>query len=203
LAIRPYPEEYVCSAHLRDGTSVLLRPIQSEDEPLWHQCLAQCSAQSIKMRFRYLFKQSTHEMATRFCFVDYDRTMAIAAVIQETGAAPQLIGVGRLESDADHRCAEYAVLVVDTWQKRGVGSLLTDYCFQICGTWGINRLLAETTSDNYRMRRLLTNRGFHRKMSKEAIGNDLLFEKLLTASKAVQLPVAPLGLSFDTPALRG
>ena len=82
LAIRPYPEEYVRHETLRDGTNVLLRPIQPEDEPLWHRLLARCSERSLWLRFRHLFKESTHEMATRFCFVDYDRTMAIVAEVE-------------------------------------------------------------------------------------------------------------------------
>jgi acetyltransferase len=179
LAIRPYPEEYVRQAALRDGTPVLLRPIKAEDEPLWHHLMSQCSERSIWQRFRYLFKKSTHEMATRFCFVDYDRTMAIVAEVKSDIGNPQIIGVGRLEADADHRSAEYAVLVVDAWQKRGLGSLLTDYCLEICGTWGIGCVVAETTSDNHRMQRILSNRGFLRK---ETFENELLFEKRLSDS---------------------
>ena len=147
LAIRPYPEEYVRPETLRDGANVLLRPIQPEDEPMWHELLADCSERSLWQRFRYTFKETTHEMATRFCFIDYDREMAIVAEIGD-GGARQLIGVGRLAADADHRHAEYAVLVADAWQGRGLGNLLTDYCLEICRTWGIDRVTAETTADN-------------------------------------------------------
>ena len=173
LAIRPYPEEYVRPATLRDGTKIVLRPIQPEDEPAWHQMLSHCSQRTIWQRFRYLFKETTHEMATRFCFVDYDRTMAIVA---EVGQAElrELIGVGRLVADADHRDAEYAVLVADEWQQRGLGSILTDYCLEICRTWGIDRVVAETTSDNARMQHLLTTRGFH---CKQAAANEILYER--------------------------
>ena len=69
-------------AKLKDGTPVLLRPIKPEDEPMWHELLASCSPESIRFRFRYLFKQTTHEMATRFCFIDYDREIAIVAEIE-------------------------------------------------------------------------------------------------------------------------
>ena len=73
LAIRPYPEEFVTERKLKDGTPVILRPIKPEDEPMWHELLASCSTQSLWFRFSYLFKQTTHEMATRYCFIDYDR----------------------------------------------------------------------------------------------------------------------------------
>ena len=73
LAIRPYPDEYTKTITLDDGTSLLLRVIKPEDEPLWADMLTNCSKESIWFRFRYLFKKTTHEMATRFCFLDYDR----------------------------------------------------------------------------------------------------------------------------------
>ena len=82
LAIRPYPDEYRRPAKLKDGTQVLLRPIKPEDEPLWHDLLASCSRESLWFRFRYLFKETTHEMATRFCFIDYDREIAIVAELE-------------------------------------------------------------------------------------------------------------------------
>jgi acetyltransferase len=159
LAIRPYPEEYVRSTTLKDGTHLLLRPIRPEDEPGWHQFMHNCSERSIWLRFRYLFKETTHEMAARFCFVDYDRTMAIAAEI-ENGGERQIIGVARLLADADHRNAEYAALIADAWQGRGLGSMLTDFAMEICSSWGINRIYCETTNDNERMQLILAHRDF-------------------------------------------
>jgi acetyltransferase len=159
LAIRPYPEEYTRPAKLKDGMRVLLRPIKPEDEPLWHAMLASCSQESIWFRFRYLFKQTTHEMATRYCFIDYDREIAIVAEV-EADDQRKLIGVGRLVADADHTDAEYAVLVADAYQGIGLGSLLTDYCLEICKGWGIGTVVAETAPENHRMLSIFANRGF-------------------------------------------
>jgi acetyltransferase len=140
LAIRPYPEEYTKWEKLKDGTRVFLRPIKPEDEPLWHDLLARCSQESLWSRFRYLFKQTTHEMATRFCFIDYDREIAIVAEV-EVEDERKLVGVGRLVADIDHTDAEYAVLIRDAYQGLGLGSLLTDYCLEICRGWGIGTVL--------------------------------------------------------------
>jgi len=159
LAIRPYPEEFVTQRTLKDGTVVTLRPIKPEDEPMWHDLLANCSTQSIWFRFRYLFKQTTHEMATRYCFIDYDREIGIVAEIEEEGQN-KLIGVGRLVADMNHEEAEYAVIVVDRWHGRGLGGLLTDYCLEVARRWGVKRVVAETTKDNARMLATFRNRGF-------------------------------------------
>lgn len=159
LAIRPYPEELIRPAKLKEGTDVLLRPIKPEDEPLWHALLTGCSKESIWFRFRHLFKQTTHEMATRFCFIDYDREIGIVAEVEEDGER-KLLGVGRLVADADHTNAEYAVLVADAYQGKGLGALLTDYCLEICKEWGINTVVAETAPENHRMLGIFEHRGF-------------------------------------------
>jgi acetyltransferase len=59
-----------------------------------------------------MFKATTHEMATRCCFTDYDREIAIVAEIEE-GGQRKLIGIGPLVADVDHREAEFAILVGD------------------------------------------------------------------------------------------
>jgi acetyltransferase len=159
LAIRPYPDEFVTERKLKDGNPVVLRPIRPEDEPMWHDLLSSCSTESLRFRFNYLFKRTTHEMASRYCFIDYDREMGIVAEVEEHGAR-KLIGVGRLVADANHEIAEYAVIVVDRWHGHGLGGLLTDYCLEIARHWGVKRVVAETTRDNVRMLATFRDRGF-------------------------------------------
>jgi acetyltransferase len=176
LAIRPFPEEFTRRAKLKDGTRILLRSIMPEDEPLWHELLASCSQESIWSRFRYLSKQTTHEMATRFCFIDYDREVAIVAEVEEDDRR-RLVGVGRLVADADHTNAEYAVLVADTYQGLGLGSLLTDYCLEICQRWGIGIVVAETAPENRRMLAMFEHRGFN--LDREVSSDVVLCRKRL------------------------
>ncbi len=159
LAIRPYPEEFVAERQMKDGTPVILRPIKPEDEPMWHELLANCSTQSIWFRFSYLFKQTTHEMASRYCFIDYDRELGIVAEVEEQGQR-KLIGVGRLVADMNHEAAEYAVIVVDRWHGHGLGGLLTDYCLEVAKKWGVRKVVAEVSKDNARMLSTFRGRGF-------------------------------------------
>lgn len=159
LAIGPYPEELSRLGRLRDGTPVLLRPIRPEDESRWQRLLETSSPESLRQRFRYVFKAATHQMAARFCFIDYDRELAIVAESAD-GGPRQILGVGRLIADADHQEAEFAVMVGDAWQGRGLGSLLTDECLDLCRRWGIRRVSAETAPDNLRMLGMFQRRGF-------------------------------------------
>jgi acetyltransferase len=158
LAIRPYPEEFTADIATGMGLEAVLRPIKPEDEPLWHEMLDACSTDSIRMRFRALVKH-THEMATRYCFIDYDRELAIVAEISDDGRR-RLAGVGRLVADSDHRRAEYAVLVADPWQGQGLSDALTDHCLAAAREWGVGSVYAETTVDNRRMIAVLESHGF-------------------------------------------
>jgi len=176
LAIRPYPEEFVAERKLKDGTPVILRPIKPEDEPMWHELLGSCSTQSLWFRFSYLFKQTTHEMATRYCFIDYDRELGIVAEAEEDGER-KLIGVGRLVADVNHDAAEYAVIVVDRWHGHGLGGLLTDYCLEVAKKWGVKRVVAETSKDNARMLATFRNRGFEMNGDQEDV---VLVNKVVT-----------------------
>ncbi|MBN1197860.1 MAG: bifunctional acetate--CoA ligase family protein/GNAT family N-acetyltransferase, partial [Bacteroidales bacterium] len=159
LALHPYPEKYVKKQTLQDGSEITLRPIKPEDEPLWLELLGNCSKESLYSRFRYFFHWETHEIATRYCYIDYDREIAIVAEINDQGTR-KLIGVGRLVADPDHEAVEYAILVVDAWQNRDVGNLITDYCLEIAGKWNPSRIYAQTTTDNHRMISMFKKRGF-------------------------------------------
>ncbi|MCU0725525.1 MAG: GNAT family N-acetyltransferase [Planctomycetes bacterium] len=159
LALRPYPDKYTKRVTLRDGSEVTFRAIKPEDEPLWLEMLGSCSKETIYSRFRYFFQWSSHEVATRYCYIDYDREIAIVAEVVENGRR-RLIGVGRLIADPSHENVEYAVLIIDAWQKKEVGSMLTDYCMDIARHWNLERIVAMTTTDNRPILSVLEKRNF-------------------------------------------
>ena len=163
LAIRPYPEEYTREATTSAGLQVTLRPIRPEDEPAWHEMLDACSAQTISMRFSAMVRH-THEFATRFCFIDYDRELAIVAEIEAEDGTKKLVGIGRLVADPARNRAEYATLVADPWQHRGLGDLLASYCLESAGpwghAWGLRNVYAETAIENTKMIAVFKKQGF-------------------------------------------
>jgi acetyltransferase len=150
LVLHPYPEKYVKTDRLNDGTQIILRPIKPEDEPMWLELLGSCSKEAIYSRFRYNFHFDSHEIATQFCYIDYAREIAIVAEIMEEGRR-KLIGVGRLIADPDHEIAEYAVLITDKWQRKELGVMFTEYCLEIAGQWNLKTFYAQTTKDNHAM----------------------------------------------------
>ena len=159
LLLRPYPERLIKPVILKDGTHSVFRPIKPEDEPLWLEMLSSCSKESIYSRFRHDFHFDSHEVATQFCYIDYDREIGIVAEIDFEGRK-RLIGVGRLIADPDLEMAEYAVLVADQWQHRELGFALTEYCVEIAKNAGVKRVVAETTRDNKPMVTVFKKLGF-------------------------------------------
>ena len=147
LLLQPYPEKYVKPAKLNDGTDIILRPIKPEDEPMWLELLGSCSKESIYFRFRTDYFYDSHEVATQYCYIDYKREMAIVAEITENNKR-KLIGVGRIIADPDHVIAEYAILITDAWQNKGLGNIVSQYCLEISKELGIKRIVAKTSTDN-------------------------------------------------------
>jgi acetyltransferase len=180
LAIRPYPEDYIRHVRLKDGTPVTLRSVRPEDEHRWHQLIATSSPDSIRFRFRSLFKKSTHQMAVEHCFIDYERDIGIVAEIAANGAA-RLVGAADLLADLNHDAAEFAVMVADPWQGKGLGGSLLDYCLELARRWGFRRVVAETHPENKPMRAVFQGRGFAAQVGRD--DDVVYFEKFLGGRK--------------------
>ncbi|MCH7227139.1 GNAT family N-acetyltransferase [Haloferula sp. A504] len=175
LAIRPYPEQYVSAAKTSDGRELTIRPIKPEDELMWLDMLRRCSDESIHMRFFSLISDFTHEMAVRYCVCDYDRELALVAEAEHEGER-LLVGIGRLVADPVHHTAEFAVIVPDAWQERGIGRTLTDACLRVAKDWGVSEVTATTLRENTRMIGIFRHRGFK-------IGHDPEDETVIASKK--------------------
>lgn len=87
------------------------------------------------------------------------------------------MGVCRLVADPDHDTAEFAVIIPDAWQGRGIGRSLTDVCLGIAKGWGIRRISAETLPQNDRMIAIFKERKFKIELN-DARDTIIAFKKL-------------------------
>jgi acetyltransferase len=160
LVITPYPEKYTTLWKMRDGRTVILRPIKPEDEPLWLEMFHNFSEESIRFRLFEVIKEPIeHEFSVRYCNIDYDRELAIVAELEEKGRK-KMAGVVRLLVDPDRRSGEVAFIVADPWQGVGIGSKMIDYMIEICRDKKIETLYAVMLPDNHRAIRLMKELGF-------------------------------------------
>ena len=71
-----------------------------------------------------------------------------------------MAGVVRAVHDAWNETAEYAILVADPWQDKGLGTALTDFILEITRERGIQKIYAEVLHLNEVMSHVLKKRGF-------------------------------------------
>jgi acetyltransferase len=159
LVITPYPARYVTPWRLTDGTEVILRPIRPEDEPMEYELLRTASVETLRGRFLQNQTDITHEMLVRFTNIDYDREMAVVAELTQ-GKKKRLIGVARLMGEADRGRGEFAVLVHDEFQGKGLGFKLTDTIIGIAQEKGLKEICGYVDSGNLRMLRVVAELGF-------------------------------------------
>lgn len=158
LVIAPYPQKYINQWNLKDGTSVILRPIKPEDEVLMDELFKSLSEETLRFRFFQIIKDVTHEMLTRYCNLDYDREIAIVAETQKD--KKRIMGVARIILEPGKRQGEFAVVVGDEWQGLGLGSKLLDDIIEISKDVGLETIYGYVIASNYRMVHLCTKRGF-------------------------------------------
>jgi acetyltransferase len=153
LAIRPYPDQYTSRFQLADGTEVLIRAIRPEDEPLVIEFHAGHSARTIRMRFFGMVKQLSRDSLIRLCHLDYDRAMGLVAEFRD-GGRPQLCGVSRYYLDPASRVAEFAVVIGDAWQGKGLGYHLMQRLIEVARQNGAVKLVGTVLRENAAMLKL-------------------------------------------------
>jgi acetyltransferase len=159
LVITPYPTHFVTAWRLYDGTEVLLRPIKPEDEPLEYEMLNSCSPDTLKGRFFQNIKNITHEMLIRLCNIDYDRELAVVAEIRD-GQGRRVVGTGRLIVRPDLNDGEFAVIVHDDYQSKGLGYKLVDTLIGMAQEKGLEKFFGHVLCSNKKMINLVTKLGF-------------------------------------------
>jgi acetyltransferase len=160
LIITPYPSQYESYHTLKDGTVVLLRPIRPEDEPLMFELFNTFSKKTIAYRFFHFIKVTTHEQLTRFTQIDYDREIAIIAVRQPPGRE-RILGVGQVIFEPREEKAEFAAMIGDPWQGKGLGAKLMEVCISIAKERGVKLLWGEVIFENRPMINLFKKMGFN------------------------------------------
>ena len=164
LAIRPYPARYVGEWTMTDGQVVTIRPIRPEDEPLIVAFHGTLSDRTVYMRYLHALKLSqrvAHERLTRICHIDYDREMALVAEIKDpaTGAR-RIIAVARLKKVHGANESEFAALVADEHQRKGLGRELTRRLIQVARDGKLDRIFGDVLPENFGMLRVCESLGF-------------------------------------------
>ncbi|MEO8848601.1 MAG: GNAT family N-acetyltransferase [Casimicrobiaceae bacterium] len=162
MAIHPYPAEFAGDAVLADGTRLLVRPMRPDDAELEKRFVAALSDETRYLRFFYQLHELTPMMLARFTQVDYDRELALVAFARDAqgddGGA--FIAVARYILDADGTTAEFAIVVADAWQRRGVGRLILQRLIDAARANGVTQFTGLVLRGNGSMLRFVHSLGF-------------------------------------------
>jgi acetyltransferase len=155
---------------LQDGAQVRFRLVEPGDGPACSAMLSMCTARSLYSRYERVVSEPLEELAAQLCCPDLHSELTVVAEVHTDGAST-LVGVAQLLADPAHDAAEYAVLVSDPWQSKGLGGAFTDCCLRLAYAWGIGRVVAEFLPGNMRIIRILEKRSFdmYRDMQEHAV----------------------------------
>jgi GNAT superfamily N-acetyltransferase len=138
---------------LRDGTCVVVREIRPTDAEALRRLVGRSSERSIELRFFGPMKELSEERARRFAEVDGVDRFALVAL--DPDDEDEIVAVVRYEREGGTDGAEYAALVEDKFQGRGLGIGLTRHLIEAARERGIGRLHALVMRENRPMLSLL------------------------------------------------
>lgn len=155
MAIHPYPVELEEDLVLRDGTRLRLRPMRPQDAGLERAFVESLSERSKYQRFMQAMPGLTPQMLARFTQLDYDRELALVALHEG-----RFVAVGRYAPNADGETAEFALVVADAWQGKGIGRALLERLCEQAGRSGYRALYGHILHANHDMLELAHRLGF-------------------------------------------
>ena len=158
MSIHPYPGELVCR-HVTGPDTITIRPIRPEDALIERAFVHALSNRSKYLRFMTTVTELSPEMLSRFTQIDYDREMALIAVTESDGVETEL-GVARYATNPDGESCEFALVVADAWQRRGIGRRLMAELMVCARQRGLRFMEGEVLRENAPVLALLCSMGF-------------------------------------------
>ncbi len=162
MAIHPYPSHLVTEYKTQDGLTVKIRPISPEDADMEQEFVKNLSPETKYYRFMNTLRELSQTQLVRLTQIDYDREMAFVACLDpEQPDGPELqIGVARYAINPDGESCEFAIVVADDWQGKGLARRLMGVIIDTARSRGIKYMNGEFLSENRRMIQFVTSLGF-------------------------------------------
>jgi len=168
LAILPYPSRFEQPLALRGGGTCLLRPIRPDDAQMLQTLVRGLSPESRYFRFVSSFNELPATMLSRFTLIDYDREMALVAVLRERGTDEEggateidrIVGVSRYVIAPDQQSCEFSLVVAEDMKGRGLGARLMESIMEAARERGLAEIVGLVLRSNTPMLKLMRGMGF-------------------------------------------
>jgi acetyltransferase len=169
LAILPYPASQQREWPLKGGVLATVRPVRPDDAEMLQTFVRGLSQESRYFRFASAISELPARVLSRFTLIDYDREMALVAVVKEhhpgaDGAeveSERMVGVSRFITNPDGSSCEFSLVVADDFKGQGLGSRLMLSIIELARSKGLSEIMGLILSQNSGMLRLMTSLGFH------------------------------------------
>jgi acetyltransferase len=159
MAIHPYPSHLTTQFQAPDGTTVRLRPIKPEDAEMEQEFVKGLSAEAKYYRFMNTLRELSQAQLIRLTQIDYDREMAFVALAEQEDGEKE-IGVARYATNPDGESCEFAIVVADAWQGKGVARRLMGELIETARSSGLKYMNGDFLAENSRMIKFVGNLGF-------------------------------------------
>ena len=117
--MQSYPAHLVKTITLADGAAVTLRPIRIADADIEQEFVRGLSDEARYFRFMDMLRELSPQMLKQMTDIDYHNQMALIAVTRRSGKEVQ-IAVGRYVVFPNGTDCEFAIVVSDAWQRKGI-----------------------------------------------------------------------------------
>ena len=142
-----------------DGTAITIRPIRAEDLALEQEFVNRLSAPTGYQRLMSTRRPSLDELK-RLTDIDHERECALIATTVVDGTERQIAVARYVKDDSAPGVAEFAIVLSDDWQGRGLGTRLLQSLVDAARSDGVQRLVGTTLSVNSGMLKLAHKVGF-------------------------------------------
>jgi acetyltransferase len=168
LSILPYPTRLQQIWPLKGGGEYIMRPIHPDDAQRLQEFVQKLSPESRYFRFVSNMAEMPPTMLSRFTLIDYDREMALCAVVRteqtrEDGSkeyGEKLIGVSRYITNPDQASCEFSLVVADDYAGQGLGTRLMLSIMEVARDKGLQEMMGLVLTNNGGMLRLMRGLGF-------------------------------------------
>jgi len=144
---------------LADGVRLTLRHIAPADAAKEQTFVHGLSRQSSYLRFHGTIKDLSKKDLEKFTNPDSRNAVALIVLCSgETGE--EEIGVARYVIDPDGVNCEFAIVVADAWQKRGIGTRLMNALIRHLQGSGVKRISGSVLKSNSAMRKFVKQLDF-------------------------------------------
>jgi GNAT superfamily N-acetyltransferase len=154
---------------LADGSRMTLRPVQPQDKPLLAAAFDELSERSRYRRFFTPLRELDERQLGYLTEVDHHDHEALLAIDTRSGCCAGVARFARVAADV----AEPAVVVVDRWQRLGLGTALLERLAERAREEGVTRFAAVVLAENRDAISLVRNLG---DATRERSGDVLRFE---------------------------